>query len=97
MPLKTMLDLEKYQRAIERADLVKVIGKVVQVIGPVVDVEFDVKATPAIYNALTVSSPPLVLEVQQQLGDGVVRTVAMGGTDSLKRATKVVDTGSAAA
>ncbi|MDO8504117.1 MAG: F0F1 ATP synthase subunit beta [bacterium] len=71
-----------------------VTGKVVQVIGPVVDVEFEVKATPAIYNALTVSSPPLVLEVQQQLGDGIVRTVAMGATDLLKRATKVIDTGS---
>ncbi len=69
-------------------------GRVVQVIGPVVDVEFKVEATPSIYNALTISSPPLVLEVQQQLGDGVVRTVAMAGTDSLKRGSRVIDTGS---
>ena len=66
------------------------IGKIVQVLGPVVDVSFD-GTIPAIYNGLKVSEGP-VLEVQQHLGDGVVRTVAMASTDGLKRGQEVVDT-----
>src|SRR5687767_2170220 len=70
-------------------------GKVTQVIGAVVDCEFDLKALPAIYNALetAVGKNKLVLEVQQHLGEGVVRTVAMSSTDGLKRGTAVEDTG----
>jgi F-type H+-transporting ATPase subunit beta len=73
-------------------------GKVVKVSGPVVDVEFP-DSLPAIYNALTVeykvqNQPAKVtLEVQQDLGDGMVRTIAMAGTDGLKRGFEVTDTG----
>jgi F-type H+-transporting ATPase subunit beta len=71
-------------------------GKIVQVIGPVVDVEFTEKL-PAIYNALTVDNPvqgaKLTLEVQQHLGDNWVRAVAMSTTEGLKRGYEVTDTG----
>ncbi len=70
-------------------------GKVVQIIGAVVDVEFDSKKIPTIYSALEIirGKEKLVLETQQHLGEGVVRAVAMGATDGLKRGTEVVDTG----
>ncbi|MCR4305571.1 MAG: F0F1 ATP synthase subunit beta [Candidatus Daviesbacteria bacterium] len=70
-------------------------GKVVQIIGAVVDVEFDSKNIPTIYNALEINrgKEKLVLETQQHLGEGVVRAVAMGATDGLKRGTEVTDTG----
>src|SRR6266849_2855088 len=78
-------------------------GKVVQVIGPVVDVEFEVGKLPAIYNALEVPnagstdvfaySQRLVLEVAQHLGEGQVRTVAMAATEGLTRGMSVNDTG----
>src|SRR3972149_9684830 len=70
-------------------------GKVVQIIGAVVDVEFDPKKIPTIYNALEITrgKEKLVLETQQHLGDGVVRAVAMGPTDGLVRGTEVLDTG----
>lgn len=70
-------------------------GKVVQIIGPVVDVEFDVEQVPAIYNALEVplGEGTLTLEVQNHLGEGWVRTVALGTTDGLKRGVEVNDTG----
>ena len=73
-------------------------GKIVQVIGPVVDVEFT-EALPAIYNALNVEykvgerPAKLVLEVQQHLGDHWVRAVAMSSTEGLKRGFQVSDTG----
>jgi len=71
-------------------------GKITQIIGAVVDCEFDAKSLPAIYNALEteINKKKLVLEVQQHLGEGVVRTVAMSSTDGLKRGTPVEDTGS---
>ncbi|MFI3222842.1 MAG: F0F1 ATP synthase subunit beta, partial [Methylococcaceae bacterium] len=56
-------------------------GKIVQIIGAVVDVEFTREELPKVYDALIVEGKDLVLEVQQQLGDGVVRTIAMGSTD----------------
>lgn len=68
----------------------KNLGKIVQIIGPVVDVEFA-SNVPEIYSALKVES--LILEVQQHLGDGVVRAVALGPTDGLKRGTQVTNTG----
>ncbi len=74
------------------------IGKIVQVVGPVVDVEFPA-ALPAIYNALTVDyrveNEPvsLTLEVQQHLGDRWVRTISMAGTEGIKRGYDVKDTG----
>jgi F-type H+-transporting ATPase subunit beta len=71
------------------------IGNVAQIIGPVVDVQFPEGKVPAIYNALEIelNKKTLVLEVQQHLGDSVVRAVAMDTTDGLKRGTKVTDTG----
>ncbi|MEZ5563109.1 MAG: F0F1 ATP synthase subunit beta [Gammaproteobacteria bacterium] len=68
-------------------------GKVVQVIGAVVDVEFPRGQIPNIYDALLLSEFDLTLEVQQQLGDGVVRTIAMGASEGLKRGLPVVNTG----
>ncbi len=70
-------------------------GKIVQIIGAVVDVEFPRESLPKIYEALKVESANLVLEVQQQLGDGVVRTIAMGTTDGLQRGLPVEKTGAA--
>src|SRR5215831_4492974 len=76
-------------------------GKIVQVIGPVVDVEFaSTKEMPPIYNALEIefdvsgSSTKLTLEVQQHLGENWVRTIAMSSTEGLKRGMSVTDTGS---
>ena len=59
-------------------------GIVVQVIGAVIDVEFSRENLPKVYDALVVEDSDLILEVQQQLGDGVVRTIAMGQTEGLK-------------
>ncbi|MFM8333328.1 MAG: F0F1 ATP synthase subunit beta [Candidatus Methylumidiphilus sp.] len=70
-------------------------GKIVQIIGAVVDVEFPRETLPKIYDALDVAKAGLVLEVQQQLGDGVVRTIAMGSTDGLQRGLEVTNTGHA--
>src|ERR1035441_4460122 len=71
-------------------------GRVTQVMGPVVDVAFEGDRLPEIYNALEIQrsgGARLVLEVQQDLGDGVVRTIAMDTTDGLRRGDEVVDTG----
>ncbi|MDF0605771.1 F0F1 ATP synthase subunit beta [Neisseriaceae bacterium TC5R-5] len=68
-------------------------GKVVQIIGAVIDVEFPRNAIPKIYDALKLVDVDLTLEVQQQLGDGVIRTIAMGSSDGLKRGMAVVSTG----
>jgi F-type H+-transporting ATPase subunit beta len=68
-------------------------GKIVQIIGAVVDVEFPRDAMPKIYDALNVAETGLTLEVQQQLGDGVIRSIAMGSTDGLKRESTVTSTG----
>ena len=68
-------------------------GKIVQVIGAVVDVEFSRDAIPHVYDALKLDENGLTLEVQQLLGDGVVRTIAMGSSDGLKRGMSVSNTG----
>lgn len=68
-------------------------GNIVEIIGAVVDVEFPRDAVPAVYDALTVAKQGLTLEVQQQLGDGIVRTIAMGTSDGLQRGMKVDNTG----
>ncbi len=68
-------------------------GQIVQVIGAVVDVEFPRDVLPKVYNALMVDDASLTLEVQQQLGDGVVRCIAMGSTDGIKRGLEVSNTG----
>ena len=60
-------------------------GKIVQIIGAVVDVEFPRESVPKVYHALKVDNTEITLEVQQQLGDGVVRCIALGSTDGLKR------------
>ena len=68
-------------------------GRIVQIIGAVIDVEFPRENVPKVYDALTVDGTETTLEVQQQLGDGVVRTIAMGSTEGLKRGITVTDTG----
>ena len=68
-------------------------GTVVQVIGPVVDIEFPREHVPKVNDALKTSQGDLVFEVQQQLGDGVVRTIAMGSTDGLRRGVEAINTG----
>ena len=68
-------------------------GKTVQIIGAVVDVVFSSEAIPKIYDALIIDDAETTLEVQQQLGDGVVRTIAMGSSEGLKRGMSVSNTG----
>jgi F-type H+-transporting ATPase subunit beta len=68
-------------------------GTTVQIIGAVVDVEFPSDAIPKVYDALLIDDVDLTLEVQQQLGDGVVRTIAMGSSEGLKRGMAVSNTG----
>jgi len=67
-------------------------GQIVQIIGAVIDVEFTREDVPKVYDALNVISTGLTLEVQQQLGDGVVRTIAMGSSDGLSRGLEVTNT-----
>ena len=68
-------------------------GRIVQIIGAVIDVEFPRDAVPQVYDALKVDEVNLTLEVQQQLGDGVVRTIAMGSSEGVKRGLAVDNTG----
>jgi len=68
-------------------------GKIVQIIGAVVDVEFSRDSMPKVFEALKMQTPELTMEVQQQLGDGVVRAIAMGSTDGLRRGMEVLATG----
>jgi F-type H+-transporting ATPase subunit beta len=70
-------------------------GNIVQVIGAVVDVEFPHDSVPKVYNALEVQGEELVLEVQQQIGGGVVRCICMGASEGIRRGLEVVDTGDA--
>ena len=69
------------------------LGKVVQIIGAVVDVEFPRDAVPNVYDALKIDGTEITLEVQQQLGDGVVRTIGLGSTEGLKRGLEARNTG----
>ena len=78
------------------------VGKVIQVIGPVIDVEFEGGYLPAVYNALSIKATlpdgqkiDIITEVEQHLGEGRVRTVAMKPTDGLQRGMDVTDTGAA--
>jgi len=71
----------------------KKLGKIIEIIGAVVDVEFPKQFVPDVLNALYLADKHLTLEVEQQLGDGVVRTIAMGSTEGLKRGLWVEDTG----
>ena len=68
-------------------------GRIVQIIGAVIDVEFTRETVPRIYDALSVGGTEIILEVQQQLGDGIVRTIALGSTEGLRRGLDVDDTG----
>ena len=68
-------------------------GKIVQCIGAVIDVEFSRESLPKVYDALIMEGSELTLEVQQQLGDGVVRTIALGSSDGLRRGMIVQNTG----
>jgi F-type H+-transporting ATPase subunit beta len=67
-------------------------GKIVQIIGAVIDVEFSRDQVPSVYDALVVDGKGLTLEVQQQLGDGVVRTIAMGSSEGISRGLSVENT-----
>ena len=67
-------------------------GRIVQIIGAVIDVEFEREAVPSVYDALKVTDTGTTLEVQQQLGDGVVRSIAMGASDGLSRGLEVTNT-----
>src|SRR5262245_31429411 len=73
--------------------MAQVQGKIVQCIGAVVDVEFPRDQMPKVYDALKMDGSALTLEVQQQLGDGVVRTIALGSSDGLRRGLVVTNTG----
>jgi len=68
-------------------------GNIVEIIGAVVDVEFPRGSVPKIYEALKIEDQDITLEVQQQLGDGIVRTIAMGSTDGLRRGLVATNTG----
>ena len=68
-------------------------GKITQIIGAVIDVEFPRDSIPRVYDALKLKDADLTLEVQQQLGDGVVRTIAMRASEGLKRGLAVESTG----
>jgi F0F1-type ATP synthase beta subunit len=68
-------------------------GRIVQIIGAVIDVEFPRDSLPKIYDALLVTEKGLTLEVQQQLGDGVVRAIAMGSSEGVSRGLEVTSTG----
>ncbi|MFC0267111.1 F0F1 ATP synthase subunit beta [Kushneria aurantia] len=68
-------------------------GRIVQIIGAVIDVEFDRSDVPHVFEAIEVEESGTILEVQQQLGDGVVRAIAMGSTEGLKRGMTVANTG----
>ena len=68
-------------------------GNIVEVIGAVIDVAFPRDKVPKIYDALKIKDTEITLEVQQQLGDGVVRTIAMGASEGLKRGVSVKNTG----
>ncbi|PUA27824.1 MAG: F0F1 ATP synthase subunit beta [Cellvibrio sp. 79] len=67
-------------------------GRIVQIIGAVIDVEFPRDAVPKVYDALVITDGNLTLEVQQQLGDGVVRTIALGSSEGLRRGLTVTNT-----
>lgn len=67
-------------------------GRIVQIIGAVIDVQFPREEVPRIYDALSVEGGEITLEVQQQLGDGIVRTIAMGSTEGLRRGLEVSNT-----
>jgi len=71
------------------------IGKVVQIIGPVIDIKFDTDSLPNIYNAIQIKMDGrvIVAEVEQHIGDDIVRTISMESTEGLKRGVKAIDTG----
>lgn len=69
------------------------VGKIRQIIGAVVDVEFPQNAVPKVYDALKLESGELTFEVQQEIGDGIVRAIAMGSSEGLRRGMKVINTG----
>lgn len=73
------------------------IGKVVQIIGPVIDIKFESGSLPNIYNAIEIKmdGKTIIAEVEQHIGDDIVRTIAMESTEGLKRGVKAVDTGRA--
>src|SRR6266508_6661688 len=90
-----MTDNQGSYMATKTSEQKRNVGKVVQVIGPVIDVEFEPEQLPELYNAVTVKvdSGQLVAEVEQHIGRNQVRAVAMSSTDGIVRGMEVVDTG----
>src|SRR6266705_4254035 len=90
-----MLDNSGVRMATKASEQKRNVGKVVQVIGPVLDVEFEPEQLPELYNAVTVKvdSGQLVADVEQHIGRNQVRAVAMSSTDGVVRGMDVVDTG----
>ncbi len=88
-----MTDQIKKVTKVKSAKIDAVMGHIIQIIGAVIDVEFPRDQVPKVYDALVVVETGLTLEVQQQLGDGVVRCIAMGSTEGLYRHMKVENTG----
>ena len=92
-----LTSLLQKQIEIQRNEAMSNQGKIVQIIGAVVDVEFPRESVPKVYDALKVQGTAVTLEVQQQLGDGIVRAIALGSTDGLKRNLVADNTGKAVA
>src|SRR6266511_973586 len=90
-----MTDNSGVRMATKTSEQKRNVGKIVQVIGPVIDVEFEPEQLPGLYNAVTVKvdSGQLVAEVEQHIGRNQVRAVAMSSTDGIVRGMEVVDTG----
>src|SRR6188508_113392 len=82
-----------WPQGLKRIEMAQAQGKITQIIGAVIDVEFPRESIPNIYEALKLKDVDLTLEVQQQLGDGVVRTIAMGSSGGMKRGLSVESTG----
>lgn len=93
MPWSEKLNMINAVANLERGRKMSAVGKIQAIIGAVVDVAFPNHHVPKIYNALKVENTNITLETQQQLGDGIVRTIAMGTTEGLKRGLNVIDTG----
>src|SRR5690606_12232329 len=92
-PTNIFIGARKMAQENSTLDAARVQGKIVQCIGAVVDVEFPRDQMPKIYDALKLDGSALTLEVQQQLGDGIVRTIALGSSDGLRRGIMVSNTG----
>jgi F-type H+-transporting ATPase subunit beta len=90
LPARRRSETDGFKQIYLEQKMAQVQGKIVQCIGAVVDVEFPRDQMPKIYDALKMDGSALTLEVQQQLGDGIVRTIALGSSDGLRRGMMVL-------